>query len=303
MIFPEVITVETVSECTLHCPYCAVHDVKAYRSRNYIEIDMFKNIMLQCRNYNPVIWLDFMGEPTLHPNFVDILDIINAENLKFSIETNATLWSDSLITKLANCNLERIIVTIEANAELFAKYRTSKAFDQVIAALKMFVERRKKSTPALELQVIVHPENLNFLNEIKKIQHDIKADKCFYKPIMVHQYSNNSDYRNKVFTTLWSEKMPSRYIKGMDGKIRLPDSAIKTPCPKLNEAVILSDGKMIMCCYDKGGKYVLGNLYDNSLIDLWEKSKTFREEVMKNRTTEFCHYCITDKIEDIFYAI
>jgi len=45
--------------------------------------------------------------------------------------------------------------------------------------------------------------------------------------------------------------------------------------------VILIDGRVPLCCLDYDGVYTLGNVYDESIYDIWhgEKYKLYRKNI------------------------
>lgn len=302
MSFPKVVTIETVADCNLHCRYCSVHQVKGSRTARFMNLSLLSTILSECKAYNPYIWIDYMGEPTLHPEFIHILDILNGTGLSFAMESNATLWNDTIVNGLAESKMDRIIVTLEPNQKLFSKYRSSNDFGHVVTCLKEFARKRKNNTK-LELQMIINPENNALTDEFKRLCDEIGADKSFVKPIMVHQFESNEAYKDDILSNLWSNDILSRYEMKENGEVSLPELAMKSQCPKLEETVVLADGRMVMCCYDKQGKHCLGSLHEQSLEDLWNQSAEFRNSKMKTRSFNFCKYCLEGSYDDMIVTI
>lgn len=60
--------------------------------------------------------------------------------------------------------------------------------------------------------------------------------------------------------------------------------------------VINVDGSVIVCCHDYNGLTTFGNLFQQSVLDIWDspKYRQFRYAVMTGNTPEFClDYCMT----------
>lgn len=265
-------------------------------------ISLLESIVSECQSHRPYIWIDYMGEPTLHPQFIQIIDLLNRYDIPFAMESNATLWNEDIINCLAKSKMDKIIVTLEPNSQLFLKYRSVVDFDGVISALKEFVKRREGNTK-LELQMIVHTDNNALVSDFKQLCMEIGADKSFVKPIMIHQFEGNGAYKNKLLSNLWSKDIVSRYVVNDDGEVSLPVSAMKSTCPKLEETVILADGQMVMCCYDKQGKYRLGDIRKHTLEELWNLNADFRNTKMRSRSFDFCKYCIENSYEDMIIPV
>lgn len=106
------IFIELTDKCNLKCNYC-----NKYSWNNFIKLELFEKIISQISSSNKIDFLClWWWEPMLHPNFFDILKIIENNflnykwNFKLSINTNWTLlWKnilfiESLIKKLKNIN-------------------------------------------------------------------------------------------------------------------------------------------------------------------------------------------------------
>jgi len=59
-------------------------------------------------------------------------------------------------------------------------------------------------------------------------------------------------------------------------------------------AVITWDGRVVPCCFDKDGSYVMGKVDDQTLGEIWknEKYQAFRDRILKDRTQiDICKNC------------
>ncbi len=70
---------------------------------------------------------------------------------------------------------------------------------------------------------------------------------------------------------------------------------IKNHCFALwRTAVITWDGKMVPCCFDKDAKYVMGNLDNNSIEEIWKSDhyQEFRKRILDDRMqNDMCTNC------------
>lgn len=299
--FPSTVTLEVSSLCNLRCPYCAVHEVGPTRGFPFIDPALARRLIWECAENGASIWLNFMGEPLLHPSFALLLDWVRESGVNASLESNGTLWSNRWPELLADSALSRIIVTLEPTQELFSLSRKGGNMNQVTESLKRFVARRTVNSPRLELQMILTRFNAHLMADFTRLGKSIGADRSFCKPLMLHQFPGNGNYSEAVLENFWSDDIPGRYVRNLDGGVSLPLSATSSPCPKLEEAVVLSDGRLAMCCYDKGGDYSYGNLNELSLASAWSSARSFRLEIMQKRTTRYCHYCLKDDVENYFW--
>jgi molybdenum cofactor biosynthesis enzyme MoaA len=94
------IYIEITNICNLKCEFCIPCD----REQKMISISNFEEIVKKIHKYTNVVALHVKGEPLLHKNLKEILDILEKYNLKANITTNGTLIKEKLeILKKAKC--------------------------------------------------------------------------------------------------------------------------------------------------------------------------------------------------------
>jgi radical SAM protein with 4Fe4S-binding SPASM domain len=86
----------------------------------------------------------------------------------------------------------------------------------------------------------------------------------------------------------------SRYFLDKDGTMKIK-SGLRNRCNRLwRTTVVNTDGYVLPCCFDKEGKYIMGDLRKNKFSEIW-KSQTyheFRKGILKNRKgMELCNNC------------
>ena len=78
-----------------------------------------------------------------------------------------------------------------------------------------------------------------------------------------------------------------------------PNSGVKYTlnaacCLPLVQLVIRPDGKVSLCCNDALGEHTMGDISNNTILDVWfsSKYKSYRDAIMKSRKNiENCKYC------------
>jgi len=262
--------------------------------------EMFERLLRECAAHDAFVWLDYMGEALLHPHIGELLQRVEQVGSRSGLESNGTLWDGAIIDALLASRLERLIVTLEPTAALFARHRGNADLEGVVGNLKRFLRRRKGDLPRLELQLILSPHNADHLDDYHRLAASVGADRSFTKPIMIHQFANNDAHYQYIVSRYWSADSPGRYVVGSDGRLALPPRSLSSPCPKCEETVVLSDGTCIMCCYDKEGRWSIGSAEDETLSAVWASGQEFRDTVMRNRGTPICGTCLEGDIEALF---
>lgn len=87
---PRRISVELANICNLHCSYCFRSDENLYTSHaEFFSLELLRRVMDEARAVANVTRVSFTGgEPTLHPQFSEVLHAISEAGLTVSFVTN-----------------------------------------------------------------------------------------------------------------------------------------------------------------------------------------------------------------------
>ena len=80
------IYIEITNSCNLNCSFCHNNN----RSKHFMNVEKFKEVISKIKGYTEYIYLHVKGEPLLHPNLEEILAICEQNNIKVNITTNGT---------------------------------------------------------------------------------------------------------------------------------------------------------------------------------------------------------------------
>lgn len=81
------IYIEITNKCNLSCSFCK----KTTRPLKEMSVSEFKEVLSKVKDYTDTICLHVKGEPLLHSNLNDILNICDDNNISISLTTNGTL--------------------------------------------------------------------------------------------------------------------------------------------------------------------------------------------------------------------
>ena len=268
------IYIEITNICNLNCKFC----LETNRKKEYISIENFEKIIQKICKYTNLVFLHVKGEPLLHSNLEQILEILEKYNLKTNITTNGTLVKEKL----------DII-------------KNSKAVRQINFSIHSFIQNENLNKNYLKdifesaekLENIIVSYRLWNLRDIK--QNDIndniiKEFEEFYKI---------ENLKNKLMENDFYKIKDNLFIN-QDIEFTWPDIN-KEPiiengkCLALKEQIaILVDGIVVPCCLDNNGDIVLGNILEEDFEDILNNSKTV--EIKKNFekgiiTCKLCKTC------------
>lgn len=262
---PMVLTIETTNICNLDCIICPRKEMK--RKLGTISIENFTMIIDRISEYNSSVMLHFCGEPLLDKQIFEKIKYCQNKNIKSCISTNTTLLNNENASRLLESGLYKLYICMDGfNKETYEKIRKGANFETTQNNIINFMKLRDKTNkiPIVILQMI---RTIDTEDEIKDFNQ-------FWKPF------NFSEISIKDFCT-WGDQ-----IEGIKDLSRQEQRFLKTnekrpPCYyPWHSVVILWDGTVIPCCRDFDGKYVLGNIFNNDLDDIWygEKLVKLREK-------------------------
>lgn len=289
---PFVLTVEPTVRCNLHCPQCVTGMSKVARYQSSLTLNQFKNIIEQIGDRVWYLLLFNQGEPFLNPDLVDFIKIAKQKRIYVTTSTNGHFFSDLvLVHKLVNSGLDSIIISLDGvDEQTYSKYRTGGNFQQVIDGIHNLIAMRNKckhKTPKVFIQFLVMKHNEHQRYAMIKLAKKLKADRLLFKTFQVESREDGMKFL--------PENPNYRRYRFENESIRL-NHRVKNRCFRLwYSTVILSDGRIVPCCFDKNGKITLGKVNKETTIEqIWKSDvyNKFRTRILeKQQSIGICQNC------------
>ena len=179
------------------------------------------------------------------------------------IFTNASMITEQKLEELNKLNLKGIIVSFNGT--------TKKTYEQQMG--------------------------LDYENTLDKVNVLIKKSKA---PVAISNVVTKETIpEEKMYNELWNKKKVKSFFfrfKNWGNKVKSDIPLIYEPCGRVfTHMVILSDGRVSLCCMDYEGEIILGDANKETLRDIWnsEKAKRIRELHMKGQKNDIniCKGC------------
>ena len=102
--------------CNLRCRHCWIEPKYQAGDKSYpaLDIGLFRSIIEQAKPLGLAGVKLTGGEPLLHPNINEILDVVMAEDLRLTVETNGVLCTSELAEKMMACKNTFISVSLDS---------------------------------------------------------------------------------------------------------------------------------------------------------------------------------------------
>lgn len=259
------IYIEITNRCNLNCSFC-IHNKRVFKD---ITFDDYKIIIDKIKNHTKEIYLHVLGEPLLHPCVNEFIAYAAKNNLFVNITTNGYL-----INKIKdNSDIHRLNVSLHSYSDN-ANLLLDEYLDNVF---KVIDKLRNKTFCAVRLWV-------NNKNTDKTLAYINKRYNT--KIVEIHDDMKVKITNNLIIDTnhefIWPSLNNQYY------------SEVGTCRGLLDHLGILSNGTIIPCCLDSEGIINLGNIYQDSLDDVYNKPMVkemicgFRNH---KKVHELCKHC------------
>jgi len=130
--------------CNLRCRHCWIAPKYQTKTSQYdaLDLDLFKSIIEQAKPLGLTGVKLTGGEPLLHPQICEILEVIRKEDLSLNVETNGVLCNPELAEKLVTCKDPFVSVSLDgANAETHEWVRgITGCFDTALQGIRNLVK-------------------------------------------------------------------------------------------------------------------------------------------------------------------
>lgn len=276
------IYIEITNYCNMNCKFCP----KTNRRLQYMEIENFKNIITKIKDYTNTIYLHVKGEPLLHVNLKEILEIAKQSNLDVVITTNGTMLKEK----------QEIL-------------ENAKSIRQINISVHSFEQNIKKQNNYLD----------DVLNSVKNItdKNDIYISYRFWN-IQNEDITKNEEQIQQICKSYniesYDELKTNNYLKLKEKHYINIDNVFEWPnlnnkeCSEygycyglIDQLAILVDGTVVPCCLDQDGIINLGNILEESLEDILNKEKTkeivkgFKENKLHEELCKKCTFRINKR--------
>lgn len=263
------IYIEITNNCNLNCSFCS----KVTKPRKFMTINEFKEVLEKIKDYTDFIYLHIKGEPLLHPNIIDFINLANTYNLKVNLTTNGTLFSkySKLLGKCNNLN--------KINFSLHSENNIPNYLESIFDCVKNLGNK----TVIYRLWTL----NNNELDEkstiiVDKIKEYYKLSTETVNKIIKE---NNIKIGNNIYIDKNNEfEWPHISNYKSDGYCY----ALKS------QLAILVDGTVVPCCLDSSGVIELGNIYKQELNTIIKSNRYEKlQKSFQNRKPceELCKSC------------
>ena len=241
---------EITNRCNLACSFCP----KTKRPARTLSPAEFRHLAEKLRPYTDYLYLHVLGEPLLHPELNEILDICRELLFRVVITTNGTLFPAQETMLLSSPALYKINVSLhsfEANAP--------GDFGAYLSGCFSFAKKAGDAGKLVDLRL------WNLDGETTRgqnAQNDVILETLA------------SFFPRPWVQNTWGFRLCDRVFVHYAEKFDWPDLALEErsdcgSCRALKDQIaVLCDGTVVPCCLDHEGDIALGNLFSQNFPEI-----------------------------------
>ena len=248
--------------------------------------DLFQTVLSEVAPYTRIITFHLMGDPLVHPDLRDFLDLAQTKELQVYFVTNGVLLKDPELL------LHPAIRQVSFSLHSFSDNFPDKDPSAYLSKIFHFTEMAFKKRPTLFI-------NYRIWN-LESQQGKINKNEILFKKIEDHfsiRIPRDWNYQEKKNLNLLRYLSLHFETEFIWPAIDLPVLGSSGTCHGLkNHIGILVDGTVVPCCLDKEGNIPLGNLNNSSLREILASPRAqniiqgFRNRQLIEELCQRCQY-------------
>tara|TARA_Y100000310_G_C20683873_1_gene817731 strand:- start:1480 stop:2517 length:1038 start_codon:yes stop_codon:yes gene_type:complete len=251
-----VFNIETTNFCPMRCIMCP-RTTKMTRPLGHMDFELFKRIINQAKKYTHYVQLHHFGDPLMHPEQEKFIDYCEDNGVVTRMSINPLLLTEERAKKLLKSKLAELYISLDGgDNESYKAIRGNAAdYDKAIVNIKRFAELKTemgKSKPYVLIGMVLMKSTSANVEDFEKMWDIPGIDKRIIKKFS--SFGGNEEIAN---------------LGTKEGKEVLFNEK-KYPCYKpWKNFTITWDGKVVPCCYDYDKLYVIGDVNEESLEQIW----------------------------------
>lgn len=221
-----------------------------------MDLEVFKRGLAEVSPSREVVFVG-LGEPLLHPNFLEMVRMVRERGLGVNFATNGTLLDEGYAKELVNLQVTKVSVSMDgATKETYERIRRSASFDEVVENVKRLVEARrslKSKHPLIRLDMVGMKQNFLELPLLVELASELGADGVNLINLMPLSKELSREHLHEVPRSVIIHVFKEALYLGWKHKIKvnlrpLEPEPIFCASPFIDPFINI-DGKVASCCF------------------------------------------------------
>ncbi|MBS6022683.1 MAG: radical SAM protein [Paeniclostridium sordellii] len=273
---PYYLDVELTNFCNFNCCFCPTGTKAMQRMRGHMPDNVADAIAENVKKYNiPAVRFIRWGEPTLHPNYLSILEKVKKAGALIHINTNGSLLDEEQIQKLLDMHLDSIKFSFQgADEGTYNEMREGGDYLRLLDIVRKFHEMRgEKDYPYIQISTTLTGETAE---QIEGFKSDI-GDYCDYYNV---GYTKLNHLNVDTMNIDEEEKKKIRRLQEHE----TINHTFRPVCVEAFDKLSINwNGDVTLCCGDYDNFMLVGNILDMDLKQIFNSraADIYRDAIAK----------------------
>lgn len=289
---PFYLEIHVTDRCNSDCYFCNQRWLKF--DPKELDLSQFTQIVTRlAREDLRAIRFSGGGEPTVHPHIREMLDLVYESGLTLTrFDTNGILLTRDISESLVKCCLKRLHISLQAPTPLSWARVTNRRpsdFDGILQNVRDFLNIDKDRKTSVYASFIVDEPTFDEVESMvdlcEKLDvrygiHDLNAY-IYSDRFHTHCLPSLKDHIAAVITPDNKHSFRFSNLPGLKSFVetyfpasgQLPDNGASLSCLAPWVGVLVrANGNVYLCCALSEEKHILGNVFEQDLMDIWHGS-------------------------------
>lgn len=280
-------------KCNLRCSYCQflLQDKDAFVKAPTMKLEDFNWILDKFKKDITTVALGG-GEPTLHPEFSEIVRSVKSRRLRLKMSTNGTLIAETIEDLRYVDKISVSLNGLDYDSFKKATNGSRKQFNDIIDGIYLL----RDSFIPFNLSFVLFEENLNEIDGILQFAREVRPSVLNLRPGNPH---GSESWSPLILSSPAVQNFLKEILRKDDYPFSInlpvilnPDSEVfyRESCPLLwLKTYIGPTGDIAYCCHLEFDPKI-GNIFDNYKFNSTNMI-LFRRAMLDHRFPEDCLYC------------
>ncbi len=288
---PVHVTIEPTNLCDQRCPVCETGDGSLGRKRGSMALEHYRHLIDRVAPHAHTIMFYYMGEPFLHRDAYAMIRHTKERGLFVTAATDGNLVDGKA---LVASGIDEVYFQLGGVTQRTHEvYRVRGRLDRALANLREAVAEKRRlglEYPKLHMGLIVMRHNEHEVEEFHRLAKEIGVDgsevvlPCVRDKVQAKLFMPENEAYWQYDKTLFETK-----------GVLAPKVDLGNSCWWIwHSTVITWDGRVLPCCRDPHGQYVMGNVFQEPLARIWNNAKyrAYRAKILTAQSQiDICRLC------------
>lgn len=309
--YPILLETEISTACNLKCAMCEL-SLGHKRWGQPARLMPYEDVVKILDEFPHLIFWDFtgIGEPLLHPRFLDIVREVKRRGVYLECFDHFGLWDERITDFMLDHKLNRVQPSIDgATKETYESIRRGGNFDTVCHNLRYLFDekrRRKSPLPIIDAHYIVQESNRHEMVPFVRLMRDLAGEQRV--GIQFSEMLRNIEGLPAKKVSITGQHIAEVMAEGRRQKVQIwvnrnaegRPKADMRDCSSWTMPFLTVDGFVYPCCSqnERGDRKwqndrSMGNVFRQSFRDIWRGPRytELRRKMRRGETPEYCRGC------------